>query len=121
MNELINFNKDILNESIAGYINELNVDAVGLWQIVNEAHRVFKLQDKDLVGFVKKHIESILNAGASPVWSKENGKYDWTLATEYGDTVEKITNSIITEWEKQGLKELNFDSIWFALPKFFKD
>jgi hypothetical protein len=44
MTKIIKFNKNTLEKSIAGYINELEIDGVGLWQIVNEALFRFKLK-----------------------------------------------------------------------------
>ena len=98
--------------------NELEVDAVGLWQIVPCFKRDFGLQGAELERYVRQCISLLLERGAVPVWGNDNkdGWQIWTgLSSHPGPTLEKV----IEYWHALG-RDPDLGDIWFALPEFVK-
>lgn len=94
--------------------NELEVDAVGLWQIVPVGRDSFGLAGDELKGFVWKSVVALVEKGAAPArMSSENDKY-WDWQTQYGESPEDIADSVIKEWVDSGV-DPEMNGLWFSL------
>lgn len=98
-----------MSEWIARVPNELDMDAVGLWQIIPVGIDSFGLSGARLDNFVRRCIIALLRRGAVPVRSPSG-----PTATEYQGSHEEIANQIIQEW-KAGTPVADHDGLWFAL------
>lgn len=105
-----------LSEWIEGIPNELEVDAVGLWQIVPVGRDGFGLAGDALREFVERSIDALLCRGAVPVRASAVEGEFWFPDQTYGETKENMIKSIIAEWENSG-KDPDPDGVWFALPR----
>ena len=99
-----------LSEWIKNIPNELEVDAVGLWQIVASGKDGFGLKGKNLTNFLAQAILGLLEKGAKPVRSI-NG--NWVIQNQYGNQNHLIISRILNELE-QGA-EPDEDGIWFSI------
>lgn len=99
-----------LSEWIKNIPNELEVDAVGLWQIVASGKDGFGLKGKNLTNFLAQAILGLLEKGAKPVRSI-NG--NWVIQNQYGNQNHLIISRILNELE-QGA-EPDEDGIWFLI------
>ncbi|PRD41880.1 hypothetical protein C5748_19715 [Phyllobacterium phragmitis] len=98
-----------MSEWIARVPNELEVDAVGLWQIIPVGIDSFGLSGERLDDFARRCIIALLQKGAVPV------RFPSGLpATEYQGSHEEIANQIVNEW-KAGTLVADHDGLWFAL------
>jgi len=103
-----------MSEWIDRIPNELEADAVGLWQIVTAGKDNFDLAGEDLKSFVKLGILALLKKGARPVApSQEPGKF-WELNVCYGENPNDIAENIVGEWLKSET-DPDEDGLWFAL------
>ena len=104
-----------IEERIALVPGELQIDAVGLWQIVSFGRQGFDLSGEVLADYLRRNILALLDNGAKPVVAVANAIHGrgW-LPVDYGNTPDQIANAIIQEWLEEEL-EPNF-RVWFALP-----
>ena len=100
-----------MSEWVARVPNELEVDAVGLWQIIPVGIDYFGLSDNALEDFSRRCITALLQRGAVPVRPAPAPKY-WEPETAYRGTHEEIANQIINEW-KAGKLIPDHDGLWF--------
>jgi len=103
-----------LSEWIERIPNELEVDAVGLWQIVPVGRDNFGLTGDSLRDFVRRGIVALLKKGAVPVRPDQKQGALWNSHTCYGDAPDEIADNIIIEWENSGI-DPDEDGLWFAL------
>jgi hypothetical protein len=103
-----------LSEWIEKIPNELEMDAVGFWQIVPVGKDNFDLEGDALKDFARRSIVALIKRGAIPVRpSCEKDKF-WEAQFQYGILPEEIADSIIVEWLSSG-EDPNEDGLWFAL------
>lgn len=98
-----------MREWIARVPNELEVDAVGLWQIIPVGIDSFGLSGGHLDDFARRCILALLRRGAVPVRVPSD-----VPATEYQGSHEEIADLIINDW-KAGTLVADDDGLWFAL------
>jgi len=103
-----------LSEWIERTPNELEIDAVGFWQIVPIGRDSFGLEDDKLNDFVKRSIIALLEKGAVPVRPSTNEGEAWRVQRQYGSKHDEVAANIITEWLDSGL-DPDHDGLWFAL------
>jgi hypothetical protein len=104
-----------IEERLARVPGELQIDAVGLWQIVSFGRQGFDLSGEALADYTRRNILALLDKGAKPVVAVANAIHGrvW-LPVDYGNAQDQIANAIIREWLEEGV-EPNF-RVWFALP-----
>jgi hypothetical protein len=105
-----------LNECVAAFPNELQVDAVGLWQVVNTLRRRYGLQEPELAVHVRKSIEGLLAAGAVPVVGSSKDNL-WHVAAGFDQHGEDRTEALLRYLEALG-RDPDVGDLWLALPKF---
>lgn len=103
-----------VSEWIAKTPAELDVDAVGLWQIVNNGQREFGLEGAALADFVGRSVVELVKAGAQPVHALE-GERHWRTKAGYGEQPEEIADKVVAEWQESG-RDPDVSGLWFALP-----
>ncbi len=105
-----------MSEWIDRVPNELEVDAVGLWQIIPTGRDSFNLSGEELEDFARRCIIALIAKGASPVRPATSNDGFWQHQPQYGKSPEEVANKIIEEW-KNSETEPNHDGIWFSLIK----
>ena len=103
-------------EHIQTISEEPPIDAVGLWQIVPVGRINFRFSGSDLVSFLRLCITALLEKGAKPVIGGGGTRYDWILQPQYGETIEGITEAVVSEWLANGSPDTDPGGLWFALP-----
>lgn len=103
-----------LSEWIERTPNELEQDAVSLWQIVVSGREGFELNDDALDNFVKRSIVALLERGALPVLHTGIRESFWNIQMQYGTQPDDIATSIIEEWHRSDA-DPDHDGLWFAL------
>lgn len=101
-----------LSEWIKNIPNELEIDAVGFWQLVASGRDSFEFNDTDLLNFLNLAINSLLDKGAKPVRASENG--EWIVQNQYGKESGVIASNILKEWSEAGV-DPDEDGIWFSI------
>ena len=111
---------DPLNDFVLLYPNELDQDAVGIWQIVPDAEHAFGLSGDDLFEYVRRAVVALLDAGAVPVKFEDGSGYEWTHQKQYGVASDEISEAVVAElarvplpWDSYALIE---HCPWFARP-----
>ncbi|MBR0555011.1 hypothetical protein J5J10_04890 [Ciceribacter sp. L1K23] len=102
----------LLSEWIERVPNELDVDAVGLWQIVGSGRDGFSLQGKELADFVNGCVLALLRNGAVPVRPSAQPNEFWRRDIRYEGCDEEIALSIVNEWTMSG-SDPDHDGLWF--------
>jgi hypothetical protein len=102
-----------LSEWIARVPNELDVDAVGLWQIIPTGMDSFGLSDECLEEFTCRCIVALLQKGAVPVRAAPPGVSGWVRETTYQGSHEEIAEQIVCDW-KVGKIIPDHNGLWFA-------
>jgi hypothetical protein len=103
-----------LSEWVSRIPNELEADAVGLWQIVPVGRDNFGLSGERLRDFVRRGVVALLSAGAVPVRPASEKESFWQRQSSYGVGVEEIADNVVEEWERSG-SDPDQDGLWFAL------
>jgi hypothetical protein len=98
---------------------ELEIDAVGLWQIASFGEDGFGLSAEALTDYVRRHILVLLAAGAKPVVGRRHGPRYW-LVVDYGSKPDEIAEAIIRDWKLGGC-EADPGGVWFALPHIYEE
>lgn len=98
---------------VHGFVEGLNTDLVGLWQIAGNGRLDFKFSDTELQEYIAVCVEALVTAGASPVTC---GK-PITRVVKYGNSAKQIANEVAIDW-KTDSENLELD-LWFALPAFY--
>jgi hypothetical protein len=106
-----------IEEWIARVPAELEIDAVGLWQVVSFGREGFGLSDEPLTDYVRRSILALLAKGAKPVRGVTIGSRGWRVV-DYGEKPEDIADAIIREWRLAGQDPTHGD-LWFALPHIY--
>lgn len=104
-----------MSDWIARIPNELEVDAVGLWQIIPVGIDSFGLSGEALEDFSRQCIVALLQSGAIPVVPASAPTY-WEPELEYRGSHEEIANQIVNAWKAHKLVP-DYDGLWFWLPK----
>ncbi len=106
-----------LDDYIASIPNELQVDAVGLWQVFNTLRRGYGLQESELLVYVRKSIETLFAAGAVPVVGSTKDRA-WHPADGFGQQAE-IVEAVLLYLRTLG-RDPDVGDLWFSLPQFVK-
>ncbi|WP_076520255.1 hypothetical protein [Achromobacter sp. MFA1 R4] len=104
-----------LSDWIERLPNELDVDAVGLWQIIPVGMDSFGLEGNDLDLFAYRCIMALLQKGAVPVRAIK-GAPGWVPDLAYRGPHEDIANQIVREWRSSKLAP-DHDGLWFSLVR----
>lgn len=108
-----------LTKWIEAIPNELEVDAIGLWQIIPTMRKGFGLDGEMLENAIRSSILGVLARGAKPVVGSRLKHGSWEIVGRYGDTADMIVDAIISEWRSSG-RDPDVGDIWFALPRFYE-
>ena len=109
-----------VEEHARAVASELEIDAVGLWQVVPYVRDGFGVEGDALDEVLRYYLLFLFAEGAMPVVGR-HGVDHWILKDGYGDTPEEMAASIVAEWRASGAGYPEpYDSLWFALPKMFK-
>ncbi|MGE8453751.1 MAG: hypothetical protein ACN6OP_24715 [Pseudomonadales bacterium] len=103
-----------MSEWITRLPNELDVDAVGLWQIIPVGIDSFGLSGDGLDEFTRRCIMALLQRGAVPARAV-SGVAGWVPDVAYRGSHEEIANQIVNEWKVHDLVP-DHDGLWFSLP-----
>ncbi|WP_457152826.1 hypothetical protein [Mesorhizobium sp. P5_C1] len=98
--------------------NELDRDAIGLWQIIPVGRHEFELTGEDLKTFTRVSLEKIFRRGGIPV-TGNMGK--WVRDHRYGVSESEIIENIIEVWSVDSFAEPDVEDGWFALPELIED
>lgn len=108
------YNGMTLSDWIRACPNELDIDAVGLWQIVPTMCRSFGLSGGALDRAVRDTLHALLARGALPVvGSMSDGVGRWTYTPRYGKEASAIVEAVIAEWHAMG-RDPDVGDVWFA-------
>ena len=111
-----NFYGTPLSDWIERIPNELEDDAVGLWQIIPVLRLSFGLSGAELEHRAREAIHLLLARGAGPIIGAETGKR-WERVTRYGNDPSSIVDGVIADWHTMG-RDPSLEDMWFALPDF---
>ncbi len=110
-----------IDEYARAAAEELEIDAVGLWQIVPVGRDAFGLDGESLADFIRRNLLALFAKGAKPVIGRK-GVGHWILKDDYGNTPAQMADAVIAEWQASGAKDPKpYESLWFALPKMYED
>jgi hypothetical protein len=98
--------------------DELQIDAVGMWQIVAMGKGGFELTDAQLVEFVRRYIRVLLEHGAKPVVGVRSGPTHWLVQEQYGSMSADIEDAVIDKWQRSP-EIAEPGGLWFARPRLF--
>ncbi len=102
-----------LSEWIQLIPNELEDDAVGLWQIIPVLRLSFGLSGTELEHKAREVIHMLLARGARPIIGANPHK----PVTRYDDDPADVVNGIVADWHRVG-RDPSLGDVWFALPDF---
>jgi hypothetical protein len=103
-----------LDQWIATIPNELEFDAVGLWQIIPTFRDAFGLSGEELTTATRQALRGLLSAGALPVIASSRAGEDWEFDDSYGTTASEIEENIVTRWLSPN-DPPDLGDVWFAL------
>lgn len=103
-----------MSDWISRIPNELEMDAVGLWQLVRVGRGGYCLGDQDLRDFVRRGIIALLEKGAVPVRPSNVNNEFWRKDVSYGISPDEVSEKIIAEWERSGV-DPDEDGLWFSV------
>jgi hypothetical protein len=98
-------------------VEELDIDAVGLWQIVPTGREYFGLEGAALDDFIRRSLLEHFAYGAVPVRHVPGDPNVWTIQTNYGETPDAMAKGILEEWNDQDRPDPGLGDLWLALPR----
>jgi hypothetical protein len=98
--------------------NELDVDAIGLWQIIPTGTREFGLAGLQLEEFIERAVLAILDRGAVPVKGNSNPEIGWRRFNDYGISKREITDNLVRFWLYNANREPDVEDLWFIMPHY---
>jgi hypothetical protein len=107
--------KQTVREWIQGFVEGLNSDFVGLWQITGNGRLDFHFSDEEMFQYITLCVEALITAGASPVTCTR----PITIIEKYGTSAAQIAQAVAIEWKGKG-NNLELD-LWFALPLLYDE
>lgn len=111
---------ETMSETIKQFGNELESDAVGIWQLVPTGREGFGLEGEALTAFMRRCIAELLSRGAVPVTGGGGSGFYWIQQHQYGARPEEILENVIAEWLAEGAPDMDSKMLWFALPEMTK-
>ena|ERR1043165_791781 len=103
-------------ETVEQYVDscraELEIDAVGVWQIDAAGSDWYGLSGEPLEDFMRKVIAALLAAGAKPVTGKSTDGFHSWVPLDYGSTNDEILENALAVWRK----DRGSYGVWFAQP-----
>ncbi|MGZ3304603.1 MAG: hypothetical protein ACXU8U_01980 [Asticcacaulis sp.] len=99
-----------LSEWIEKIPNELELDAVGLWQIIPTFKEEFGLEGANLQVALSQAIAALMLRGAVPV-----DGVTWSRKENYGTTPLEIAANVMKEIEARKITP-DLEGLWFAIP-----
>ena len=106
-------------EAIADSIEEAHSDVVGLWTMIHEGQNLFGLGGDELVGFVRRHVIAMIDAGADPVVGDRAARSGWRPLPASGQPAEQVADCLLADWLQTG-KVPDIDGPWFAFPRVWR-
>jgi hypothetical protein len=107
-----------LDEWIECTPNELEFDAIGLWQIIPDLRKSFGLSGDALEHATREVLTKILDRGAHPIVGSFDKPGTWERVTKYGENSIDIVNAIVAEWCTID-RNPDVEDVWFGLPRFY--
>lgn len=104
-----------LGEWLHSFPNNLDADAVGLWQIIPTGRTEFELEGKDLQEFTRQALQGLFRRGVLPVLG-HSGR--WIVDPSYGAVEKEIISNILAKWTDEGSPEPDVEDVWFVLKEF---
>ena len=102
---------DQLDEIAQGYVEEINKDYVGLWQIVLRVRRELGIVERaQLKNVVQKIVRKMLDAGLEPVALSIS---DPVRLSWKNQNVEYVIDRISREWDLLGRDPYPGEIAWF--------
>ncbi len=109
---------ETMSEVVTGYGDELEIDAVGIWQLVPAGRQGFGLEGDALTEFMRRCVKELLSRGAVPVLGGGDSEHDWIVQRRYGTQPDEILENVIAEWLANGSPNDDPGGLWFALPQW---
>ncbi len=100
-----------LSEWIEKIPNELERDAVGVWQILPTFTEAFGLEGPNLAESFTRAVTGLMDRGAVPV-----DGVSWRELTIYGTEPADVAANILKEWEGRP-DTPGLDGVWFDVPE----
>lgn len=104
-----------LSDWMAAVPNELEIDAVGLWQIVPALRKAFGLSDVALERAVRDTLNLLLAREALPVVGSSTRNGTWEAVDRYGNDPTAIADAVVAEWQAMA-RDPDVGDVWFAHP-----
>lgn len=92
--------------------NELEVDAVGLWQVVPSFSAEFGLSGLELERYLRLAIEALIERGAVPVEAPDTGLIRHDLFSNGVPDTEKVMQYLVSLG-----RDPTVDDVWFELVR----
>jgi hypothetical protein len=102
---------DKIDEIVEGYVEETNVDYVGLWQIISRVRRdLRKVEHAQLKKAVLQIVRGLLSAGLEAITLRANDpvRVRWSNQDD-----EYVINRISQEWDLLGRDPNPGEIVWF--------
>lgn len=114
------FTNERLSEWEEKMPNELERDAIGLWQIIPALKYDFGLTGEKLILHVKKNVARLIELGARPVTGapQDDERY-WIVLDNYGKSPNEVAERIVEDWINSG-KDPDFGDIWLARKSIYE-
>lgn len=114
------FTNERLSEWEEKMPNELERDAIGLWQIIPALKYDFGLTGEKLILHVKKNVARLIELGARPVTGapQDDERY-WIVLDNYGKSPNEVAERIVEDWINSG-KDPDFGDVWFARKSIYE-
>ena len=84
-----------IDEEILGLVADLDVDDVGVFQIIPVAKEDFGLSGDALASFVRKAVAALMDHGALPVREAPGELGKWVHDPSFGRTSEEVATRIL--------------------------
>lgn len=107
-----------VREWLAALPDDLDIDPMGLREIIPTGRSQFRIKGEALEEFTRRALMVILKHGARPVQGAHNPTR-WEPVHDYGETPEEIVEAVVAKWLAPGAPDPTHDDVWFAMPKFF--
>jgi len=98
--------------------NELDIDAVGLWQIIPVGRHEFGFDGEDLATFIRTALKGLLAREAIPITGRDKS---WVAERKYGTGSEEIIETVVKVWLSKNMRDPDVGDVWFGTTAMLEE
>ncbi len=110
-------NEEPVDEWLDELPSNFDYDPIGMWELLAAGRDGYGLAGDELVHFLRRAVRRLLEYGARPARTVDDGPFYWIAEVKYGETADEILDKLMSDPSAWGDGEPDYRSgLLFATP-----